>query len=108
MYTSNQEKGTQETSKESQTRSCCEMQHDARKEDAEKKALNGIACQKANSLQTVKKGIKNFNDVVASKTPQGRSATFGGSRGLGFFPFFIFHVDLNCCTISFHISFFFF
>ena len=42
--------------------------------------------------------------VVASKTPEGRSATFR-VHGLGFFFFFFFFpfFDLNCCKISCNI-----
>ena len=41
-YKSNEEKGTQETSKESWGRSSCEVQRDARKEGSEKKTVDGV------------------------------------------------------------------
>ena len=46
VYTSNQEKGAQEARKESQGRSCGEMQHDAWEEDSENKALDEVAYQR--------------------------------------------------------------
>ena len=45
VYEGNQEQGSQETSKESQGRSYCEVQHDARKEETENKAFDGVVCQ---------------------------------------------------------------
>ena len=64
VYKGNTERCTQEPSKESQGRSCCEVQHDARGEDAQKKAFDGDVCPMALSRKTEKKGITNFSDVA--------------------------------------------
>ena len=44
-YETDREKGAQQAGKESQGRSCCEMQRDVWKENTEKKALDRIVCR---------------------------------------------------------------
>ena len=45
VYKSNREKGIQDTSKERQGRSSCDVQHDARRRESDKKTFDGVVCQ---------------------------------------------------------------
>ena len=64
MHKSNQEKDTQETRKESQGRSVCEVQHDAMKEETEKNAFDGVVCQWQIHGRQRRMGIKKFIDIA--------------------------------------------